>query len=285
MRLRLILLLQIMMISSCFAGNAKKTDVIVSIPPQAYVVEQIGNGYVSVHTLISPGQSPHTYEPTPRQMAEIAGAALYFTVDFPFEQKLVSKIRDSNSKLEIVDMAEGIKRRMLEGDEGHAPSHAEPDPHVWLSPFNLKIMAENTARTLGTLDPEHDSIYRSNLHVFLDKLEKINQKIKQLLEPHHGDVIIVYHPAFGYFTDYYGLRQVAIEMEGKSPTPREIEMLITLAKEDDVHIIFAQPEFDPRSAEAVARAINGTVVPLDPLAENVMMNLQKIADKIAESLK
>ncbi len=146
-------------------------------------------------------------------------------------------------------------------------------------------MAENTARALGALDPEHDSIYKDNLAIFLGKLEKINQRIKQLLEPYKGDMIIVYHPAFGYFTDYYGLRQVAIEMEGKSPTPREIEKLIATAKRDNVHIIFAQPEFDPRSAEAVARAINGTVVPLDPLAENVMMNLQKIADKIADSLK
>lgn len=285
MRLRLILLLPIIMISSCFAGSPKKTDIIVSIPPQAYVIEQIGNGYVDVHTLINPGQSPHTYEPTPRQMAEIAKAALYFTIGFPFEQKLVSKIKDSNSKLELVDMGQGINRRMLEGDEGHVPSHAEPDPHVWLSPFNLKIMAENTARALGALDPEHDSIYKDNLAIFLGKLEKINQRIKQLLEPYKGDMIIVYHPAFGYFTDYYGLRQVAIEMEGKSPTPREIEKLIATAKRDNVHIIFAQPEFDPRSAEAVARAINGTVVPLDPLAENVMMNLQKIADKIADSLK
>ncbi len=130
MRLRLILLLPIIMISSCFAGSPKKTDIIVSIPPQAYVIEQIGNGYVDVHTLINPGQSPHTYEPTPRQMAEIAKAALYFTIGFPFEQKLVSKIKDSNSKLELVDMGQGINRRMLEGDEGHVPSHAEPDPHV-----------------------------------------------------------------------------------------------------------------------------------------------------------
>lgn len=282
---RILAFCYIILISFVLSGKGEPLEVIVSIPPQAYIVKQIGAGYVNVHTLISPGQSPHTYEPTPRQMTDIAEASAYFTVGFPFEHRLVSKIHDSGSKLEIVDMASGIKRRMLEGDEGHSQEHAEPDPHVWLSPLNLKIMAENTAQTLGRLDSVHDSIFRSNLDDFLSRLQTVNSRIEELLKPYKGDRIFVYHPAFGYFADYYGLRQVAIEIEGKSPTPREIENLIALARKDKVHIIFVQPEFDPRSAEAIARAIDGAVVQLDPLAENVLLNLQKIADEVAKALR
>lgn len=282
---RIFILGCIIILSLFLPGSGKSIEVIVSIPPQAFVVEQIGGGQVNVHTLISPGQSPHTYEPTPRQMTEIANARVYFTIGFPFEQKLVSKIKDPGSRLEIVNMAEGIKKRMLEGDNEHHSGHAEPDPHVWLSPLNLKIMAENTAKTLSGIDSSNDSLFSANLDNFLKKLEKINLTIDEILKPYKGDRIFVYHPAFGYFTDYYGLRQVSIEIEGKSPTPREIERLIALAKEDNVHIIFLQPEFDPRSAEAVARAIDGAVVPLDPLAEDVLSNLQTIADKVARALK
>jgi len=80
------------------------------------------------------------------------------------------------------------------------------------------------------------------------------------------------------------LIQKTVEIEGKSPTPKQLQHLIAAAKKDGARVIFSQPQFDPKSAEAVARAIGGTVVPLDPLAYDAAANLNAIAENIATAL-
>jgi zinc transport system substrate-binding protein len=96
---------------------------------------------------------------------------------------------------------------------------------------------------------------------------------------------MVFHPAFGYFTDYYGLNQIAVEMEGKSPGPKQIESIINQARKSDIRVIFVQPRFDPKSAETIASVIGGKVVTIDPLERNILQNLLDIAKKIRDALK
>ena len=95
---------------------------------------------------------------------------------------------------------------------------------------------------------------------------------------------LVFHPAFGYFTDAFDLQQRSVEIEGKAPTPRQLNRLIKDARAAKVKILFVQPQFDQKSARAVASAINGVVVRLDPLESDVLSNFQKIADEIEEAL-
>jgi zinc transport system substrate-binding protein len=291
------------------AGSCRPADappavvpVVVSIPPQAGFVKRIGGAHVSVQVLVKPGQSPHAYEPTPRQMAGLAKARAYFTIGVPFEAPLLERIKGSLPSLRIIDSAAGIRRRMMAGhhhDEGDAdheehPSaglgagehegEAEPDPHVWLSPACMRIIARNTAAGLIEVDPAHAAEYEANLAALLADVDAVDAQVAEVLAPYRGQSFYVFHPAFGYLADAYGLRQVAVEEEGKSPGPRRLAELTHSAGDDGVRIIFVQPQFDRKSARVVAESIGGAVVPLDPLAEDVLGNLSSMAEEVARAL-
>ncbi|MFC1851691.1 metal ABC transporter solute-binding protein, Zn/Mn family [candidate division CSSED10-310 bacterium] len=261
--------------------------VFVSIAPQAFFVEQVGGSHVQVHTLVKPGQNPHTFEPTPRQLVALSEAAVYFTCGLPFEQRLLAKIRDRYQQLEIVDTSSGITRRTrtevsLHGHGAHQQEHG--DPHIWLSPKLIKIQAENICQGLGKLDPANRVGYQSQLNTFLQAIDQVDQEIGQLLAPYQGQSFYVFHPSFGHFAAAYNLKQKAVEVEGKSPTPRQITALIRQAKQEQVKIIFVQPQFDRKSALVIARAIEGAVIPIDSLAYDVLQNLKIIAAQLKKAL-
>jgi zinc transport system substrate-binding protein len=137
-------------------------------------------------------------------------------------------------------------------------------------------------RTLKKLDPQHARQYDRNLRAFLADLDKLNAKIADALAPMKGQTFFVFHPALGYFADAYGLKQQAVEIEGKSPSAKQLGKLIDLARAKGAKVIFVEPQFPSRSARRVAKAIGGVVVPIDPLAEDYMKNLAAIAEKIGK---
>jgi len=137
-------------------------------------------------------------------------------------------------------------------------------PHVWLSPPNLSRMAEIMAKAMSDADPDHAAIYRENLKQTVATLQQLHHELSLELAPFRGTSFYVFHPSFGYFAKEYGLRQAAVEVSGKSPTPKQLSALIARARQDRVRIIFVQPQFDSRSAAAVARAIDGVVEPRRP---------------------
>ena len=269
---------------------AAKVRIFVTVPPQAFLAERIGGEAVEVHTLVGKGQDPHTFEPTPRQAAALAGASLFFTVDIPFEKQLAAKVAASNRNLRIVDSTQGIVRLPL--TETHHTAHAkddhadnEADPHLWLATDNLRIMADNMAAALSTTMPERKEHWQKNLASLKQEISALDKRLTTTLAPHRGKTFYVFHPAFGYFAQAYGLKQKAVEISGKSPTPRQLTTLIRQARKDRVRTIFVQPQFDSRSADTVAQAINGAVVPIDPLDKEVLRNLAAIAGAIEQSLK
>lgn len=277
---------------------AERLDVFVSIPPQAYLVERIGREHVEVALMVQAGQDPHTFEPSPRQMMALADARLYLKIGMPFETRLLEKIEGAYARLSVVDMAAGVQKRMMEphhhqeGQHGEGADEdddeeerAEPDPHVWLSPPLLEVMARNTARALAEADPANVAEYEENLEELIEDIERTHARVQEVLAPCRGRAFYTFHPAFGYFGDAYGLRQVAVEAEGKSPTPRQLTELIGRARREGVNIIFVQPQFDRRAAQSVADGIGGAVVPMDPLARDVLANLETMAAQVEAALK
>ena len=283
------------------ATQARKLKIVVSILPQAYFVERIGGERVEVDVLVGPGQSPHAWEPTPRQVEGLARAQVYFRIGIDFENTLVPRIEKMFRHLRIVDTRQNVPLRSMTADElaageaegGHEHSEAcahgtgsttapagLPDPHIWLSPLLAKIQAQTICDALVELDPEHAEEYRSNLAAFHSDLDRVHARIAEVLAPLKGRPVFVYHPAFGYFTDAYGLRQVPVEMGGKEPTARQLAALIEKAKATGAKVIFVQPQFPTKSATAVAQAIGGAVVPIDDLARDYLRNLEELADRI-----
>ncbi|UCF35038.1 MAG: zinc ABC transporter substrate-binding protein [Phycisphaerales bacterium] len=335
------------------AGEAP-LRIFVSIPPQRYFVKRVGGDLVEVSVLVPPGQSPHTYELTPKQMVSLSEAHVFFRTGIPFEKQLVGKIGATLKGLNIVDTRKGIEMRAMsehhrhndehdksdqsvghihendelgrhrepdhehalteEHPESKAPSHEqehteigkaehghelgaahanadqdahgpdELDPHVWLSPRVVKVQARTICDELRRLDPANEARYEENCRLFHEELDRIDAQIAEALAPLKGREFFVFHPAFGYFADAYGLRQVAVQAGGKDPNVRQLGTLIERAKRDGVKLIFVQPQFSRGSAEAVARQIGGVVVPMDPLAEDYLENLLDMASKIKMAL-
>jgi zinc transport system substrate-binding protein len=264
-------------------ATPEKMDVFVSIPPLEWLCEQLAGPQVAIHLLIAKGQEPHTFEPSPHQIRALSGARLFFTAGLPFEADLSARFRAGNISLQSVDTSEGIRKIPISAGE-HGHGHGELDPHVWLSPGNVKQMARQMVAGLVAADPEHEVLYRANLSDLNTKLDVLDRDITELLAPYVGSSFFVFHPAFGYFANRYQLHQVAVETGGKSPTPKQLFALIKKAKAEGVKVLFVQPQFDPRSAENVARAIGGTVLPLDPLAGNSVESMRIMAQKIAAAL-
>ncbi len=279
----------IISLSACQSIFAQKLNTFVSIEPEAYLVKQIGGDTVNVTVMVPQGRDPHDYQPEPRQILTLGKADLYFEIGMPFEKIVVNKIKGSKAKITIIDASQGIKRRTMARSEAGSmeieTDSSGKDPHIWLSVKNLKIMAKNIYKVLLNKSPQNAKLYKDNLAALDKRLDHVNLKIRKLLKPFNGETFFVYHPAFGYFADSYNLKQKAVEIEGKRPTPRELTRLIKEARKDNARIIFVQPQFNKKSAEVVARAINGAVVALNPLSENVIKNLQHIANEIEKALK
>ena len=278
---------------------APKTQVFVTVAPQAFLAERLGGEAVEVHILAAKGQDPHTFEPTPKQAAALAQAQLFFTVDMPFEKQLVAKVLAANNRqLKVVDVTTGITRLAMTEDDHHghpgdrhaaqagrAKEQGEPDPHVWLAPANLMIMAQNMTAALIAAMPERRELLRRNLDSLLAELAALDQRLTASLAPHRGKTFYVFHPAFGYFAHAYGLTQEAVETGGKSPTPKRLAELVRQAKADGVRVIFVQPQFDAKAAATVARGIGGSVVSIDPMAREVPANLTAVAVAIDQAFR
>ncbi len=249
-----------------------RNEIFVSILPQRYFVEQIGGDKVHVSVLVGPGQSPATYDPLPQQMATLAEAVLYFRIGVPFEAAWLHKIESLNPQLRVVDTRQGIALRSMNG--------GQEDPHIWLDPLLVKTQAATICEELSAVDPHNTDYYRENLASFLSELDQLDQELAAVLGTLETDKLMVFHPAWGYLLHRYQITQLPIEFEGKEPGPRLLAEVIETAKQEGIKVIFAEEQYDSQTALAVAQAVGGKVVKLDPLAEDYTANLRSIAEAI-----
>lgn len=288
MNLRIVLALLASLIVSgpCLA----QVKAAAGIEPVGYFVERVGGEHVRTEVLVRAGGNPHTFEPSPRVLAAVSEATLFFAVGMPFETRLVDKIRGSNAALELIDLRKGITlRAMAEGEactheagghehEGHG--EGAPDPHIWLSPLNAKIMAATIHDALAAADPAHAEAYGRNLAALQADLDALHQRLAQELAPYRGRAFYAYHPAFGYFADAYGLRQIPVEIEGKEPSAKQLTETIARAKADGARAVFVQKQFSQRAAQSLAAELRAQVIELDPLARDYIPSLQQLPERL-----
>jgi zinc transport system substrate-binding protein len=273
---------------------ADPLPVFVSINPQKYFVQQIGKDLVSIQVLVPPGASPATYEPKPRQMADLSKTKTYFAIGVPFENAWLDKIAAANPDMTVVHTDDGIEkipmashRHDAEGAHHEAGTHEHRvlDPHIWLSPPLVKIQAGTIMNTLQKLDPSHRAEYQNNYRQFVAQIDELHNELKMVFENEQGLQFMVFHPSWGYFAQAYGLRQMPVEIEGKDPKPAQLKALIEHAKEEGIKVIFVQPQFSTKSAQLVAREIGGQVAVANPLAGDWLANLRDVAQKFKAALK
>ena len=247
--------------------------VVATIPPQQEFVERVGGEHVRVILLVPPGADPHTHEPAPAVLAGVAEADLYAMVGSGIEFEIAwgEKIAALNPGMAVVNCSQGVE-------------FIAADPHIWTSPRNAKVMVENIRDGLIEIDPENAEDYRRNAAAYLDDLDTLDAEISALIAGSGVRVVLVDHPSWAYLARDYGFEEVAIESEGKEPSPKRIEHLIRLAEEEGVRVVFASPEHSTRSAGVIAEAIGGSVVTVSPLKKDYLDNMRQVAAAFAGSV-
>ncbi len=280
-----------MALALAFSSYAESTKpvVYVPVPPYEFVFERLAGDLIDLRVIVGPGDDPHSYSPTPKQVAAMAKANLLCSGELGFEGNFFVNLGDNGEEVNLLaglDLLEGHcdhpshKTETTEDDHDHDHEDLN-DPHVWLSTTTLARQAEQIANHLKTALPsENAAEIDANLAKFKKELAALHAELSAALAPHKGRKFYVYHGAFAYFARDYGLEQVAIEIGNRSPTPKQLADISKQAKADSVKLIFVQPQFDETSATALAESIGGRVAPLDPLEKDVIANLRAIAKAV-----
>jgi len=270
------------------AATAAPLPVIVSVLPHADLVTRLGGDLVDVHVLVGSGQSPHTYDPTPRELAGLTGARLWLRTGMAMENSLAGKLARVAPDLTIVDLRQGLDLLDATGHdhaEGETCSEDGLDAHIWLSARLASTQAATAAAALATADPAHADIYRTNLAKLQAELAALDADLTALLAPVRGRTFYVFHPAFGYFARDYGLHQVAIEAGGIDPSPRHLTNVLESIKKEGARTIFLQPQYAGSAARALAAESDLRTAELDPLRADLLTNLRHIGEVLQRELQ
>jgi ABC-type Zn uptake system ZnuABC Zn-binding protein ZnuA len=224
-------------------------------------------------------------------VAALGRAELYFSSGFPFERSFIRNLADGGAGIRVVHTESGILGSQGQGHTsekhgaGESNASGHDDPHIWLSPTLLRIQANTICDALKAGDPLSASIYQGNLDRFLSDLDTLDHWTARTLAPYRGRTFLVFHPSFGRFAEAYGLRQIAIEMEGKSPSPRQLSAFVNTARRENIRAVFVEPQFESRSAKAVADAIGGRIEWMDPMARDIFGSLRSFTLALVRAFK
>ena len=279
-------------ILSCTENDHKlpgsRPVIAVSIMPQKYFLERIAGNRVTVLVLAAEGQNPHSYEPTPGQMTLLARAHAWVLAGVDFEISLKQKISLRYPSLILVDGTRGVRFRHLEEhyeDEQTGTAHkSDINRHTWRGRQPVKMMAGPIRAIHVSINPEGKTVYDANYDKFSAEIDTLFNEMKEILKPHAGKKVFVFHPAFGYFLDEFGIEQVAVETGGREPSAKTIASLIARAKKEKPLAIFVQAQFPVNAAAAVARSVGAEVVSLDPLSPDWPGNIKRMGTSIEKSL-
>jgi len=269
------------------AAAQERPVVFVSIPPQAWLVKRLAGEAVEVQTLLPPGANPHLYEPTARQVKKLAQASFYFTLGLPFETALATRSAKLSGSLKVAPMDQGIAKLGAHAHgEGcahgtHTCGGAGGDPHIWLAPHLLSAMASNTVTALAQAMPQQRAALAVALAKTVAEIAATDEAVRQVLRSVPQRTCVVYHPSWSYFAAAYGLSLLVIEQDGKAPSARHLADVIRQAKAAGVKVVFAEPQYDLKPAQTLAKQVGARLETVDPLQEDWPALMRGVAGKLA----
>jgi zinc transport system substrate-binding protein len=255
----------------------------VTIEPLRYFTETIAGDHFQVISMVPKGSSPETYDPTPQQLVSLSRSKAYLRIGYiGFERVWMEKLKENAPQLTVFDTSRGIpliaETAYIHGDHTHTEG---VEPHIWNSARNAAVIAANIREALITLDPSHRTEYEARTDSLLRIFHQTDSVIGSLLaQPDADRAFMIYHPALSYFARDYGLHQISIETAGKEPSPAHLQQLINSCRGEQVHVIFVQPEFDRRNAEAIARQTDTRIVPVNPLSYDWQQEMMHTAQAL-----
>ena len=265
-------LIPILTLFICFAcGNtaqkSEKAIITVTLEPLRYFTEAIAGENYQVVSMVPKGSSPESYDPTPQQLVSLSKSQAYFRIGhIGFEQAWMKKLEANCPDMKVYDTSKGID---LIRDKGHWHGNhfheGGVEPHIWNSTQNALIIADNIYQALCELDSTHQADYKNRLDSLKQSIQQTDAETRKLLE-NADSTFLIYHPALSYFARDYGLKQISIEEGGKEPSPAQLKKLIETCRNENVHIIFVQQEFDQRNAQLIAHELGIDIVSINPLS-------------------
>ena len=265
-------LIPILTLFICFAcGNttqkSEKAIITVTLEPLRYFTEAIAGENYQVVSMVPKGSSPESYDPTPQQLVNLSKSQAYFRIGhIGFEQAWMKKLEANCPDMKVYDTSKGVD---LIRDKGHwHGDHFHKggvEPHIWNSTQNALIIADNIYQALCELDSTHQADYKNRLDSLKQSIQQTDAETRKLLE-NADSTFLIYHPALSYFARDYGLKQISIEEGGKEPSPAQLKKLIETCRNENVHTIFVQQEFDQRNAQLIAHELGIDIVSINPLS-------------------
>ncbi|MEH7238907.1 metal ABC transporter substrate-binding protein [Bacillus sp. JJ1562] len=247
-----VLLLLISILSACGADQKNsaneegKLTVYTTVFPLTDFAQKIGGETVSVKSVYPPGSDAHSFEPTPRDMTDIASADAFIYTGVGVEGFVTSAQKTlKNEKVSLIEAGAGIEFLHTEDNDHHDDEHhhGDIDPHIWLDPIYSIQLAENIKNALIEINPSDKEIYEGNFKELKEQLEALNREFMEVTNSATQKEILVAHSAYGYWEARYGIKQISIT--GYSPTnepsQKQLKNIIDVAKEHNLkYILFEQ---------------------------------------------
>jgi len=247
--------------------DAQRALYVATIPPLAAMLSEVVGERGDVTCLLSPGASPHTYEPKPSDIKMVEKATGFFFAQKSLDGWALS-FQQAN-RIEAFELVPEDMRREMTVSHHHNGHHSgdSPDGHFWTSPLTVKAALPELVDELARLDPAGAALYKANAESFAAELDVLHCEVADMLRPFAGEYLLLVHPSFLYFMADYGLELggVVEPSPGKEPTPKSMLGLIEIARERDIEAIFTEPQLPEEPVQVLAEETGLPVYVLDPL--------------------
>ena len=249
------------------SGSADR-KVVAAFYPLAWVAERVAGEHLEVVDLTTPGQEPHDLELGPRQVADIAGAAL--VLHESGLQPAVDAAIEENADGVVVDAADVVELRPVadHSEEGHADAHdhGDLDPHFWHDPMLMADLAEALATELGEVAPEHAADFATAAKQLRAELTKLDEEFRTGLASCERDLVVVNHDAFGYLARYgLHLEPIAGLSPDAEPTAAQLARLHDLIRAEGITTVFAETLVSKKTSQTLAADLGIRADVLDPI--------------------
>lgn len=259
-----------------------KPIVLVSVAAYQDIVQEMGGSDLNVQSIVPPGVSFHTFEPTPLLTTTLAHAKLWFTIGEPFENRIFNALKSACTPPSVVDLREGLP--LLHTTETHG-EHEGIDTHMWTSPRMMRSQLITIRTALSTAFPQMKEGIEKRCTVLEKRIDDVITEMDAKLSNEEGKIIVIAHAAFGYLCHDYGLEQRALEVGGKEATPRHIQALIEEAMEKGVKTVFALKQYPRKGIERIAEVLHAKVVELDAYQPDYFASMALTAEVFHRALQ
>ncbi|GAB6098716.1 metal ABC transporter substrate-binding protein [Halanaerocella petrolearia] len=261
-------------------NNTSQLKIYTSIYPLYDLATKIADDKLEVNLVVPNGAELHSYKPSPRKIAQLEKADLFFYNGLGVESwanKTVQNLTEVGVKTVRVSQVVNLKEFVTghEHNEGHEHKDHEGeekdssyDPHIWLDPMNMKDIAKEMRDEFIKLDSKNKEVYQANYKEVVQELEELDQEYKAALKGAKRESILVSHSAFGYLADRYGFKQLSVTgvAPHQEPSPGTLAKLTKLAKEHKFDYIFMETLANPRIVNVLAKEAELKVLKLNPVA-------------------